>query len=351
MGEYSIGEMVVPRRYKKLILNSNGTLKEVQFTVSGRKRSLNEIRRTELERCEQLGVVRGHTDHEYENTRGELVIERLRVLGENGNHAGYTPHQRRECLMKFERTRHLRMWGDGSTILNYGHLLYLVMPEMKVMAYGDMDVPALVEKPQIYILGRYSAKEVDQLAYVDTRRECLDQLSNNLQTSKGVPVVDVMRFFHGDGPEQQFESGEQTGANNGCSGCSGDSRRYRDLVYCFRNLHLSLADRCNIVKAGPAGRRKRNGGIRPFKNMTVAELRAECAARGLCDEGVKKELQETLKEHLKGVQRVPSLLINEQDKSMEDINLGMNNFSMAIRNNLLDTETRCGLKKGRFYVN
>ena len=74
------------------------------------------------------------------------------------------------------------------------------------------------------------------------------------------------------------------------------------------------------------------------------------ASRGLCDEGVKKELQETLKEHLKAVQRVPSLLINEQDKSMEDINLGMNNFSIEIRHNLLDTETRFGLKNGRFYV-
>ena len=38
------------------------------------------------------------------------------------------------------------------------------------------------------------------------REECLGQLSNNLQTSKGVPVVDVMCFFHGDGPEKQFES-------------------------------------------------------------------------------------------------------------------------------------------------
>ena len=106
-----------------------------------------------------------------------------------------------------------------------------------------------------------------------------------------------------------------------------------------------MADRSNIVKAGPAGRRKKNGGIRPFKNMTLAELRAECAARRLCDEGVKKGLQETLKEHLKGVQRVPSLLINEQDKSMEDINLGMKNFSMEIQHNQLDTETRCGLQK------
>lgn len=82
---------------------------------------------------------------------------------------------------------------------------------MKARGYDDMDVPTLVEKPHLYILGKCSAKEVEQLAYVDTRRECLDQLTNNLQTSKGVSVVDVMCFFHGDGPEQQFESGGQRG--------------------------------------------------------------------------------------------------------------------------------------------
>lgn len=82
---------------------------------------------------------------------------------------------------------------------------------MKARGYSDIDDPALAEKPQIYILGRCSAKEVEQLAYVDTRRECLDQLQNNLLTSKGVPVTDIIRFFHGDGPEQQFKNGEQRG--------------------------------------------------------------------------------------------------------------------------------------------
>ena len=58
--------------------------------------------------------------------------------------------------------------------------------------------------------------------------------------------------------------------------------------------------------------------------MTVSELKIECAARGLdVDERLKKkELQQNLKDHLKGVQRVPALLINEQDKSLKDINLG-----------------------------
>ena len=322
----------MPKQYKKLVLKSDGTLKEVLFTVCGRKIPLNEIRKRELDRCEQLGIVRGQTNQEYEQMTDEEITDRLKELGENENHSGDTPGQRRERLIKFERTRHLMLWGDGSTILNHGHLLYLIQcvfdpafyfttAEMKAKGH-DINVLALVEKPHVYILGRCSAKEVEQLAYVDTRRECLDQLQNNLLTSEGVPVTDVMRFFHGDGPEQQFESGEQRGGNNGCSACSGDSRRYRDLAYSLRCPHLSLADRCRIVHAGPAGRTKRNGGIRPFKDMTVAELRAECAERGLDDEGLKKELQQNLKEQLKGVQRVPALLINEQDKRMEDINLG-----------------------------
>ena len=236
----------MPKKYKKLVLNSDGTLKEVQFTVCGRKIPLTEIRKRELDRCEKLGIVRGHTNNDYQQMSDNQITERLKVLGEMENQQGDTPGQRRERLIKFEKTRHLMIWGDGSTILNHGHLLYLIQciydpafyyssAEMQTKGFGDIDVPALVEKPHIYILGRCSAKEVEQLTYVETRRECLDQLNNNLLTSKGVPVVDLMRFFHGDGPEQQFESGEQRGGNNGCIACSGDSRRYRDLVYCFRN--------------------------------------------------------------------------------------------------------------------
>ncbi|PFX15078.1 hypothetical protein AWC38_SpisGene20726 [Stylophora pistillata] len=229
-GEYTIGELVVPKKYKKIVMNRDGTLKEVEFTVSGRKIPLTEIRKREVDKFEKLGIVQGHTNEEYGQMSDDQITERLKSL--------------------------------------YDPAFYYSSAEMKARGYDDMDVPALVEKPHLYILGRCSAIEVEQLGYVDTRRECLDQLINNLQTSKGVPVVDVMRFFHGDGPEQQFESGEQRGGKNGCVSCSADSRRYRELVYCFRSHHLSLADRCRIVWEGPAGRRKRNGGIKPFKDMT-----------------------------------------------------------------------------------
>ena len=45
-------------------------------------------------------------------------------------------------------------------------------------------------------------------------------------------------------------------------------------------------------------------------------------ARGLSDDGLKKELQQNLKDHLKGIQRLPALLVNDQDKSLEEIQLG-----------------------------
>ena len=51
----------------------------------------------------------------------------------------------------------------------YDPAFYYTSTEMKAKGHGDLDVPALVEKPHIYILGRCSAKEVEQLAYIDTR--------------------------------------------------------------------------------------------------------------------------------------------------------------------------------------
>ncbi|CAH3017290.1 unnamed protein product [Porites evermanni] len=141
---YTIGELVVPKQHKKLILNSDGTLNEVLSTVSGRKIPLAENIKRDLERS-----------------------------------------------------------------------------EMKDRGYGVIDVPALVEKPHIYILGRCIGKDVKQLGYSQTRCQCLDELQNNLLTSKGCPVTDIMRFFHTNGPGQQFES-----------------------------------DRIKIVRAGPAGEGK-----------------------------------------------------------------------------------------------
>ena len=48
----------------------------------------------------------------------------------------------------------------------------------------------------------------------------------------------------------------------------------------------------------------------------------ECQARGLPAEGQKKQLQEALKEEMGGIQRVPAMMGFDQEKTLEEINLG-----------------------------
>ena len=161
-----------------------------EFTVAGRKIPLTEIRKRELDRFEKLGIVRGHTNKECGQMSDGQITKGLKVLKEIEKHSGDTPVQRRECLIKFDRRRHLMIWGDGSTILNHGHLLYhgqcvydpafyYSSAEMKARGFDDMDVPALVEKPNLYILGRCSAEVIGK-PWILTEKNCFGQYLHSL---------------------------------------------------------------------------------------------------------------------------------------------------------------------------
>ena len=91
-----------------------------------------------------------------------------------------TPRQMKELLMKYERTKHFMIWADNSTIMNHGHIIYLVQclydpafsftpEEMKARWYENVVVPSIIDRPHLYIPGRCGSKEIEQLAYVDTR--------------------------------------------------------------------------------------------------------------------------------------------------------------------------------------
>ena len=74
-----------------------------------------------------------------------------------------------------------------------------------------------------------------------------------------------------------------------------------------------------------AEKEKRNCGIRPFKDMSVAELQRECRAWGLCNEGYKKDLQMILKEHLQLLvyREYQQCLSWIKEESIKDLHLGM----------------------------
>lgn len=334
-GEYVLGEMIVPQSYKKVSLTKNGIIKTETLTVSGRKIPLSEIRERLLMEHEKMGLIRASDDEYYAKMTAEQTDDRLSLLDEHHNLPECaTLTDKKDHLKQLERTRHLMLWADNSTLLNHGHLLltvnvvydeafFFTNKEMKEQGKGNVDIQSLVERPHVYILARCGSSEAEQLMYIHTRKSCLLGLSNKLTTCSGVEVTDVMRLYHADGPEQDFESGEQKGGNAGCSGCSGDARKYSDLSVSLAKPYLSLTDRLRKVREGPAGRSKRNGGVKPFQNLRIDDLRKECEARGLPTDGLKKDLLETFREEMGGIQRVPAMMFCDQEKTLKDINLGM----------------------------
>ena len=94
----------------------------------------------------------------------------------------------------------------------------------------SLDVPTIVEEPEIHILSQSSSSLCDQTQYIECRRQCLSDLSKKLTTKAGVQIQDVMRFFHGDGPAMQFEAGNRIGGHYCCVGCDAHSSYFDDLT-------------------------------------------------------------------------------------------------------------------------
>jgi len=82
----------------------------------------------------------------------------------------------------------------------------------------------------------------------------------------------VYAFWNEVAVTLNFEAGEQKGGNARCASCSGDARLYKTLAVSLSRPHLSLSERRKKVLLGPAGRQKRNGGIKPLKDLRIEEL-------------------------------------------------------------------------------
>ena len=110
-----------------------------------------------------------------------------------------------------------------------------------------ISIQTKVEMPSVYIIARSSSSDKEQLCYVETRLECLQDLSEPLTSKFGIEVNDKMRFFHGDTPARQYECGQQKGGNYYCAICGASANRVYEMDYSFRCSHISLADRQDLV--------------------------------------------------------------------------------------------------------
>ena len=89
------------------------------------------------------------------------------------------------------------------------------------------DVQSIVEKPELHIIARSSASLDDQALFNQSRLECIKELSDPLFTTTGIPVHYIVHFFHGDGPAQQFEAGNNIGP---CVCCTVNADSIRNLA-------------------------------------------------------------------------------------------------------------------------
>ena len=137
----------------------------------------------------------------------------------------------------------------------YDPAFYYTQKELE--SHGiTLDVESVVEEPEIHILGRSKSSLRDQCMFTECRLNCLLKMSP-IPTSEGVFVSDILRFFDGDGPAQQFEAGQHVRGDYFCIGCTVESSRADDLVHSFTCHQLSNLERREFVLRGQAGKERR----------------------------------------------------------------------------------------------
>ena len=163
--KYSLGELFVPIKFKKISVSKDGDLTEDYFYVRGRKNPLHVIRQN-LYKSHKT-YYRIQSDSEIEEMSAEDVIKYLCLINEykyqDGDIIDIIALQNK--LKYFQRRRHLMIWHDGSTICNHSHVLFTcsevydkaihLTDEEVLQIFGKkVDVQETIEQPQIYIFAR-----------------------------------------------------------------------------------------------------------------------------------------------------------------------------------------------------
>ena len=93
-----------------------------------------------------------------------------------------------------------------------------------------------------------------------------------------------------------------------------------DFAYSMRCKYHTLADLQSVPLGGKDG--KQVGAIRPFQRLNAKQLQEELRARNVNNScTIKVDLKKELARVLKGVQRVPTLLLNNPAVSLVEMQL------------------------------
>ena len=305
-GELSLGELCCPFTLEKGKVVA-GAIEKSSSMVYGRKIPLLEIRKKLIQKQEKFMHLL--SDEEIES----MTTTDLRAftgVDENCSNADALKSQ----LKTVQRTRHLALWHDHSSILGAGytiHVLYdsavFFSSDQFKQATGEIiDIQEKIEEPELYILCLSGSSPTDQVGTIADRLDCLLDLHHPLHNSSGIPISDKLLFFVGDHPAKAFERGSQIGGNYKCGSCGCETDRISDFAHVFRCSWRSLEHLQKLVLEGKFGNSA--GILKPFDKLLKRDLQDELRKRKLCDVETlnKDQLTEALTSTLRGAQRVPT---------------------------------------------
>ena len=102
-------------------------------------------------------------------------------------------------LKHFERTRHLMMWHDGSTLSSHSYLLMMVSimydscvsDKWRIWKkyHTSLDIQSIVEKSQVYLLARCPSND-QHILYTEERLQDILNLNLTITSSKHITIKD-----------------------------------------------------------------------------------------------------------------------------------------------------------------
>ena len=160
---------------------------------------------------------------------------------------------------------------DSSVIANHGDILFNIYvlydpavfytsEEYKKLTGYDVNIQREIETPELYIIGRCKSND-EQLAYIETRIECLEGLKaglnlNTIDEKYGSIILnDYVRLFKGDGPAFVFEAGNQKRGHYFCPCCDVHACLIDDISHCYQQTIKSVENMQSRVMEGKFGRK------------------------------------------------------------------------------------------------
>ena len=121
-GIYSAGEIIAPKKFRKLTCKENNSPTIEEYTVAGRKIPLDTICKKFYIKNKML--YRLFINNEIDGFNREVVIRELDRMDElKTEHLNLETCTLREIFRKFNTSRNLMFWHDGSCISNHSHFL------------------------------------------------------------------------------------------------------------------------------------------------------------------------------------------------------------------------------------